>query len=101
MEPRNKYDFREHVPGPGRYDPTIKYSKPKSPAYYLGERTNMNSLDLVTGTNEIVGPGSYNTDANIKTSKHMEVPRWSIGKDIRKGMNLTTWTKNETYQLYS
>lgn len=101
LEPRIKYDFREQVPGPGRYDPTVKYSKPKPPAYYLGERTNINTLDLITGTNEIVGPGSYNTDANKKTSKHVDVPNWTIGKEERKGMNLKTWTKNETYHLYS
>jgi hypothetical protein len=61
----------------------------------------MNSLDLVTGTNQIVGPGTYNTDLNIKISKHTEVPKWTIGKDVRKGMNHKTWTKNETYHLYS
>ncbi len=101
LEPRIKHDYREQAPGPGRYEPTIKFSKPKSPSYFLGERTNMNSLDLITGTNEIVGPGTYNTEAKIITSKHVDEPKWTIGRDKRKGMNYKTWTKNETYHLYS
>lgn len=101
LEPRIKYDFREGVPGPGRYEPDIKPVKPKQPAYYLGEKTNFNSLKILTGTNEIVGPGQYDVRAAKKTSKHTDPPQWTIGRDKRKGLNYKTWTKNETYHLYS
>jgi hypothetical protein len=101
LEPRIKYDFREGIPGPGRYEPDIKPIKTKAPAYYLGEKTNFNSLNLLTGTNDIVGPGTYNVQGSKKTSKHQENPKWTIGNDKRKGLDNKVWTKNETYHLYS
>ena len=30
LEARIKYDYRETVPGPGRYEPSYKLTKPKS-----------------------------------------------------------------------
>jgi hypothetical protein len=101
LEPRIKYDFREGVPGPGRYEPDLKPIREKAPAYFLGEKNNFNSLNLMTGTNDIVGPGAYDVVESKKTSKHTELPKWTIGNDIRKGLNLKTWTKNETYHVYS
>ena len=38
---------------------------------------------------------------NKYTSIHKDVPIWSIGKDKRKGLFNRTWTKNETYEIYS
>jgi hypothetical protein len=101
LEPRIKYDFREGVPGPGRYEPDIKPIKNKAPAYYLGEKSNNNVLNLQIGTNEIVGPGKYDVEQSKKTSRHTDSPKWTVGKDKRKGLNYKTWTKNETYHLYS
>ena len=31
LDPRIKYDYREKTPGPGRYTPSMKCTKPKSP----------------------------------------------------------------------
>jgi hypothetical protein len=101
LEKRIKYDYREEVPGPGRYEPQIKNVVQRAPSYYLGEKSNFNSLNLNTGTNEVVGPGAYDVVEAKKTSKHHDSPKWTIGKDKRKGLNLKTWTKNETYQNYS
>ncbi len=101
LEPRIKYDFREGVPGPGRYEPDLKPIKQKAPAYFLGEKNNVNSLNLQTGTTDIVGPGAYDVIQSKKTSKHADFPKWTIGNDKRKGLNLKTWTKHETYHLYS
>ena len=58
-------------------------------------------MDLLTGTNTIVGPGTYNVIESKKTSKHQDAPNWTVGKDKRKGLNYKTWTKNETYELYT
>jgi hypothetical protein len=101
LEPRIKYDFREGVPGPGRYEPNIKPIKQKAPAYYLGEKSNYNSLNLQIGTNDLVGPGKYGVENSKKTSRHTDSPKWTMGKDVRKGPGSKTWTKNETYHLYS
>ena len=101
LEPRIKYDYREGVPGPGRYEPDVKNVKKKAPAYFLGEKTNFNSLNLLIGTNENVAPGEYEVLQSKNTSKHQNGPIYSFGKDNRKGLNYKTWTKNETYHLYS
>jgi hypothetical protein len=58
-------------------------------------------MALLVGTNELVGPGKYEVESSKKTSKHKDSPKWTIGKDKRKGLNYRTWTKNETYHLYS
>lgn len=101
LEPRIKYDFREGIPGPGRYEGEIAVIKPKAPAYFLGEKSNFNSLDLVVGTTDLVGPGKYAVEKAKLTSKHTDLPQWTVGKDKRKGLNYKTWTKNETYEVYS
>lgn len=101
LEPRVKYDFREGVPGPGRYEPNIKAVKPSDPCYYIGEKVSSLSLKLLTGTGTVVGPGKYDVEKSKLTSIHKNLPIWSIGKDKRKGLYNKTWTKNETYELYS
>ena len=127
LEPRIKYDYRETVPGPGRYEPSYKYTKPHSYTYFLGEKYKTLTLNLLTGTDSVVGPGKYdivyslndleiakNKDKkknwnktfnevkrNKYTSIHQDPPIWSIGKDKRKGLFNKTWTKNETYEIYS
>lgn len=101
LEPRIKFDFREGTPGPGRYEPNIRPVRPKSPCYFMGEKTNSNTLKLMTGTNELVAPGTYDVANAKKTSKHKELPKWTLGRDKRRGLKNTTWTKNETYHLYS
>ena len=127
LEPRIKYDYRESVPGPGRYDPSYKYTKPHSFTYFMGEKFKTLTLNLLTGTDTVVGPGKYDIvysmndleiakDKNKKkdwsknlrdvkrnkyTSIHEDPPIWSMGKDKRKGLFNKTWTKNETYEIYS
>ena len=126
LEPRIKYDYRETVPGPGRYDPNHKLTKPHGFTYIMGEKYKTLTLNLLTGTDNVVGPGKYDIvysmndlegkdKNNIKnwgkklrevkrnkyTSIHQDAPIWSIGKDKRKGLFNKTWTKNETYEIYS
>ena len=124
LDPRIKYDYRETVPGPGRYEPSLKLTKPHSYTYFIGEKYKTLTLNLLTGTDSVVGPGKYDVvysmndlvDKNKKkdwgkffneikrnkyTSIHQDAPIWSIGKDKRKGLFNRTWTKNETYEIYS
>ena len=127
LEPRIKYDYREVVPGPGRYDPSYKYTKPHSYTYFMGEKFKTLTLNLLTGTDSVVGPGKYDVvysmndleiakdkdkkkiwnktfnevKRNKYTSIHQDPPIWSIGKNKRKGLFNKTWTKNETYEIYS
>ena len=92
----------------------------------MGEKYKTLTLNLLTGTDNVVGPGKYDIvysmndlegkdKKNVKswvkklrevkrnkyTSIHQDVPIWSIGKDKRKGLFNKTWTKNETYEIYS
>jgi len=101
VEPRIKYDFKEGAPGPGRYEPEIKGIKKKMPAYFFGEKTNQNSLNLLVGTNEIVGPGAYKVEKAGFTSIHQVPPKYTMCKDKRKGLDNKVFTKNETYYQYS
>ena len=92
----------------------------------MGEKYKTLTLNLLTGTDNVVGPGKYDivysmndlegkdkkdikswvkklreVKRNKCTSIHQDVPIWSIGKDKRKGLFNKTWTKNETYEIYS
>lgn len=100
LEPRVKYDFREKTPGPGRYEPKIKSVRPKSPAYFIAEKTNASSIKMLVGTNENVGPGKYRVESAKYTSKHTLYPKYTIGKDKRKPLYNKNWAKNETYYMY-
>ena len=101
LEPKIKYDYREKSPGPGRYEPNIKLTKPKAFNYVIGEQLDSLTFKILTGTNEVVGPASYKVENSKHTSIHRDFPVWSIGKDPRKGLFNRTWTKNETYEIYS
>jgi hypothetical protein len=127
LEARIKYDFREATPGPGRYDPSLKLTKPHSYTYIMGEKYKTLTLNLLTGTDKVVGPGKYDivysmndlvgnskkekirdwgkklseVKRNKYTSIHQTHPIWSVGKDKRKELYNRTWTKNETYEIYS
>ena len=111
LEARIKYDFRETVPGPGRYEPSYKLTKPKSYKYFIGEKFKTLTLNLLTGTDKMVGPGKYDivysmndlignskkdgkkvnwgkkfaeVKRNKYTSIHQVPPVWSFIKDKRK-----------------
>jgi len=101
LDPRIKYDLRENAPGPGRYEPEVKFVKPKTPFYYFGEKTELNSLKLLVGTNDTVGPGSYKVEKASKTSIHQNPPSYTLQKAERRGLNNKVWTKTETYYMYS
>ncbi len=58
-------------------------------------------MELLVGTNELIGPGAYKPEESKKPSKHTDSPKWTIGKAKRKGLNLRVWTKNETYAVVS
>ena len=127
LEARIKYDYRETVPGPGRYDPSYKLTKPHGYTFVMGEKFKTLTLNLLTGTDKVVGPGKYDivysmndlvgnskkeniidwgkklaeVKRNKYTSIHQSPPIWSLGKDKRKELYNRTWTKNETYEIYS
>ena len=101
LEPRVKYDYREGVPGPGRYNPNIKIIKPRDYTYFIGEKVECLSLKNLTGTNDTVGPGKYPVQNSKKTSVHTNFSTWTLGKSKRQGLYNKTWTKHETYEVYS
>ena len=76
--------MNEDIPGPGRYEPEVGSIKQKAPSYFMGEKSNNNSLKLYVGTNEIVGPGHYKVQEAKNTSIHTDYPKYSIGKKISK-----------------
>ena len=86
LEPKIKYDFRERSPGPGRYDPIIRLTKPHAYNYIIGEKLKTLTFKNLSGTNEVVGPSSYKVENSRHTSIHRDFPVWSIGKDPRKGL---------------
>lgn len=63
----------------------------------------MNDLEIAKNKNK--KKDWYKTFNEVKrnkyTSIHQDPPIWSIGKDKRKGLFNKTWTKNETYEIYS
>ena len=101
LEPKIKYDYRENSPGPGRYEPSFYLTKPKGFNYVFGEKLGSFSIRNLIGTNELVGPSSYKVEQTKHNSKHKDFPVWSFAKDKRKGLFNKTWTKNETYEIYS
>ena len=101
LEPRIKYDFKEGVPGPGRYEPSLKLTRPKPYTYYIGERLKTFALNNITGTDDKVGPGKYDVQKSKLTSIHTNLPTWTMGHDKRKGLFNKTWTVNQTYEIYS
>ena len=100
-DPRIKYDYREKTPGPGRYTPSLKCTRPKSAQYFIGEKTGNSALKLMTGTNKEVGPGKYRPESAAFHSLHQKFPKYSIGKGKRPPLNPKAWTKKESYWIYS
>ena len=101
LEPKIKYDYRENSPGPGRYEPSLYLTRPRGFNYVFGEKLGSFSFKNKIGTNEMVGPSSYKVEQSKNHSKHKDFPMWSFGKDRRKGLFNKTWSKNETYEIYS
>lgn len=101
LDPRIKYDYREKTPGPGRYTPSMKCTKPKSAKYFIGEKTGNSALKLMTGTEPEVGPGKYRPESAVYYSHYQKFPIYSIGRGKRPPLNSKPWTKNETYWIYS
>lgn len=101
LETRIKYDFREKTPGPGRYTPSVKYTKPKSAKYFIGEKTGNSAMKIMTGTDSNVGPGKYRPESAVYYSHHPKFPKYSIGKGKRPPLNPKAWTKKESYWIYS
>ncbi len=56
----------------------------------MGEKTNVS-----------IGRNTYLPEESDKPSKFKNSPQYTIGKSIRKGLNLNIWTKNETYAIVS
>ena len=76
-------------------------TRPRAYNYVIGEQLDSLTFKILSGTNEVVGPASYKVENSKHTSVHRDFPVWSIGKDPRKGLFNRTWTKNETYEIYS
>jgi hypothetical protein len=55
----------------------------------------------MTGTDQNVGPGKYETVKSAFPSYHRKFPIYSIGKGKRPPLNPKPWTKSETYWTYS
>lgn len=94
---RIKYDFREKTPGPGRYNPSLKCTRPKTAQYFIAEKTGNSALNIMTGTNKDVGPGKYRPESAIYYSHHPKFPKYSIGKAERPPLNPSSLTKNAGY----
>ena len=102
VSPKTSYNFREKTPGPGRYEPSLRLVRAKTPSYYVGEKTNGSSIKLLTGTNPNVGPGKYKVGtADRSLSNWKNAPLYSVGKGQRRGLYNKYWQKNETYYMYS
>ena len=105
LDPRIRYDFSEKVPGPGRYEPNYRSKSQvmRGPTYVLGIKGKANSLDLLTGTGKNVAPWTYikNRDEVLSLSQHPRFAKYSFQKAERKGPEQKSWTKNESYYLYS
>ena len=101
LEPKIIYDYTGRSPGPGRYDPNMKLTKPHAYSFIIGEKLKSLAFSNLGCTNDVVGPSSYRVETSKNTSIHRDFPVWSIGKDKRKGLFNRTWTKNETYEHYS
>lgn len=93
-EARIKYDFREKTPGPGRYTPSIKSTRPHTAQYFIGEKTGGSALNILTGTNKDVGPGKYRPESVTYHGHHPKFPKYSIGKSERPPLNPVPLTKN-------
>jgi len=100
-DPRIKYDYRVKTPGPGRYTPSLKCTRPKSANYFIAEKTGYSALNLMTGTDKTVGPGKYRPESAIYYSHHPKFPIYSIGHAKRPPLNPKPWTKSESYWIYS
>lgn len=107
-----KYSIQEVNPGPGRYDPSLKFAKKREPTYYFGEKLKSNSLMNQTGTSDKVGPATYDIFKKVGddpknqielpkyTSIHQVPPHWRIPQAKRAGLEFKTWTVDETYYDY-
>ena len=62
----------------------MKCVRPKSANYFIGEKTGFSALKLMTGTDQIVGPGKYQPEKTKYHSHHPKFPIYSIGKAERK-----------------
>ncbi len=58
-------------------------------------------MELLVGTNNLIGPGAYKPEDSKKPSNHANFPKWTIGDSKRKGLNLKVWTEQETYAVIS
>lgn len=101
LEPRVKYDLGEKTPGPGRYEDQYKKVRPKTPAYFLAERTGFGAIKQLIGTGDEVGPGRYDVQSAKYTSKHRIPPAYKFGKYEGRDIFNKTWAKHETYEVYS
>ena len=94
-------DLNESSPGPGRYNPDFHYAsnRDSSPSYFIGQKNDYtSSLNVKTGTTNIVGPGSYKVSQSSNFSSiKPELPKWSFPNSKRPDLGQKIFTKNETY----
>lgn len=73
-EARVKYDLLEKTPGPGRYTPSVRFTRPKSANYFIGEKCGRSALNDLTGTNPKVGPATYSPEIVYEGDKGFKRP---------------------------
>lgn len=102
-ESRNKHIFEESTPGPGKYQPSIKYARyHNGGAGYMGIKIKSNMTRVPVGTEGTkVGPTSYEIGEQSDKYKFAFSPKFSFGNGIRKTLGKKIETKNETYAIVS
>ena len=92
-------DLSESSPGPGRYNPELDYTKVKNPTYFIGQKNDhTSSLNVRTGTSNLVGPGSYKVSQSAQfISDKQSPPKWSFPQNKRPDLGQKVFTKNETF----
>ncbi len=104
LEQRNRYNFVDETPGPGRYDPDFnsRSQSVRAPTYVLGIKTDFgSSFSSVGGAGKNVSPFSYKQENFKKLSTHIQRPIYSFQRDRRKDLADKQWTKKESYYMYS
>ena len=69
-------NLSKDTPSPYEYSPKFNSVLKVSPSYIIGGKLN-SSMILKTGTNGIVGPGSYDISSSVL--KGSNPPKWGIG----------------------
>lgn len=95
--------LEQSSPGPGKYDPSIRYARyHNGSAGYMGMKSKTNAILVPVGTHgEVVAPTSYEIGEKSDVHKFSYSPKYSFGHDQRKSLGRKKYTKDETYAVIS